>query len=117
MEYVFTGFRQVDTMRHYGFQGIADDHSRTSFSVATDVTLLRKYSIALQDVALLCRRFLQQREARDDQHSVVLTEEDMRRIADARTALLDLAAQKRKPHRTPVSRKVGQGWRTENATR
>ena len=115
MEYVFTGFRQVDTIRHYGFQGIADDHSRTSFTVATDVTLLRKYSIALQDFALLCRRFLQEREARDDQRSVILTEEEMRRIAGARTALLELAASKRKPHRAPVSHKVGQAWRSETS--
>jgi hypothetical protein len=115
MEYVFTGFRQVDTMRHYSFQGIADDHTRTSYVVATDVTLLRKYSIALQDVALLCRRFLQQRDATDVRHSVILTEEEMRRIAEARTALLELAASKRKPHRVPASRKVGQAWRSETA--
>lgn len=105
MEYVFNGFRQVDSMRHYAFQGIAADHSRRPFIVATDITLLRKYSIALQDMPLLCRRFLEEREGHDEGRSVMLGEEDMRRYADKKAAaLLEIAARKRKHQRVVASR-------------
>jgi len=113
MDYVFTGFRQVEAIRHYGFEGIASDRSRTKYNVQADMALLRKYAIALQDVPLLCRRFLQEREGNDDLVSVMMNEDAMRKYADARTALLEDAARKRKQHRTPLSNKIGQAWRGE----
>lgn len=114
MEYVFTGFRQVNLTRHYGFQGVAADRSRKQFTVGTDVTLLRKYAIALQDVPLLCRRFLEERDTADETRALTLTEDQMRRYADNRAALIELNARKRKQHRGPVSSKVGQAWRAES---
>ncbi len=113
MEYVFTGFKQVEAIRHYGFEGIGADRSRTKYNVQADVALLRKYAIALQDVPLLCRRFLQEREGNDDLVSVMMSEDSMRKHADARTALIEDAARKRKQHRTPLSSKIGQAWRGE----
>jgi hypothetical protein len=107
VEYVFTGFRQVDGMRFYGFQGISADRSRQPYTVATDVTLLRMYAIALQDVPLLCRRFLEEREGRDGRHSIILGEADMRRHVDQKAAdLVERAARKRKPNSAAVSIKI-----------
>ena len=110
MEYVFVGFRQTDAVRHYGFQGIAEDRSRSVYTVGVDTTLLRKYSIALQDVALICRRFLEEREGEDARHAVMLTEAHMRLFAENRAAVAASTA-KRRQHRPPVSNKVGQAWR------
>lgn len=112
MEYVLVGFRQVDAVRHYGFQGIAEDRSRVEFTVGTDMTLLRKYSIAIQDVPLLCRRFLEERDISDARHAIMLSEDQMRRFAEARSAV-EAAAKMRKHHRPPTSSKVGQAWRSE----
>jgi hypothetical protein len=111
MEFVFTGFQQVDGVRHYGFQGVAADRSRVQFTVGTDVTLLRKYAIALQDVPLLCRRFLEEQDESGRKRAVMFTEQDMRRYADTQASAREAAAQRRRPHRAPVSNKVGQAWR------
>ena len=111
MEYVFVGFRQTDTVRHYGFQGVAEDRSRSAYTVGVDTTLLRKYSIALQDVALICRRFLEQREAADAPRAVMLTEAHLQVFVENRAAIAATTAKRKQHHRPPVSNKVGQAWR------
>ncbi len=116
MEFVFTGFKQVDSVRQYGFQGIAEDRSRQGYVVATDVSLLRKYRIPLQDLPLLFRRFLQAHDEANEQHSMMFSEEDMRRYAENRAAEAEAAASKRTKHRhVPTPKNSGMVWRGARA--
>ncbi len=79
-------------MRHYAFQGIASDRTRTEFIVGTDLQLIRKYQIAVQELPLLCRRLLEEHMLSDPQTTVFFTEEDMRLFAKNRAEAKELAA-------------------------
>ena len=109
MDFVFTGFKQVQNLRQFAFEGIADDHTRTAFVVDADLMLIRKYQITMQDLPLLCLRLLEAHP--EGPHAITFTEEDMRSYATNRTAAKDLAASKRKPMRRPSSPAIGSAWR------
>ena len=53
MDFVLTGFRQDANVRHFAFQRVAGDHSRTEFTVSADMSLLVKHKIPLQELPLL----------------------------------------------------------------
>ena len=59
MEFVFTGFRQSNNFRHFAFEGIAEDRTRTQFVVGADLMLIRKYQITMQELPLICLRLLE----------------------------------------------------------
>jgi len=54
------GFRQERDIRHFTFKGANDDRTHSEFTVAADVSLLRKYGIAVQELPLLCLHLLEQ---------------------------------------------------------
>lgn len=112
MEYFFTGFRQFDSVRQYAFEGNADERPRRKYTVAIDVGLVRKYSIPLQEVPLLCRRFLEESEVSDERRAFLFSEEDMRRHRAAQVALIEATAARRKHHTVPArNNKTGEAWR------
>ena len=47
MEYVLTGVEQSENIRSYGFAEIDRTLRRAGFTVAVDISLLRKYAIPL----------------------------------------------------------------------
>ena len=53
MDFTLTGFRQERDIRNFTFRGDNDDRTHSEFTVAADVSLLRKYGIALQELPLL----------------------------------------------------------------
>lgn len=110
MDYVFIGFRQTDGVRHYGFQGVAAGQPRTRVIIDADVNLLRKHSIALQDVPLMCRRLLESSDGSGDRR-LLFTEEQMCRHADQQAAIKEAAATKRRQHRPPVTHLSAHLWR------
>jgi len=111
MDYVFTGFRQDNSVRQYSFEGIDADRKRTAFTVGADLALIRKYDIRVQELPLLCRAVLERRIAGEPRRSLTFTEEDMRTHATSAAAAREAAAHKRKSGRRPVSPRVGQAWR------
>jgi hypothetical protein len=113
MEFVFTGFRQVSDIRSYTFQIIAADRSKSIVTVGADLSLVRKHRIPLQELPLLCRRLLEnQTGTRKSTATLMFTEKDMLGYVSERVAAEHVAEMKRRAHRTPVSSRAGQAWRT-----
>ena len=110
MQFVLMGFGEDPVFRVFKFEGVAEDRSRTEFTVKADPVLARQHGIRLQELPLLCRALLEQRFETATKHMLIYGEDDMRVFADAAAARLE-AAQKRKPPRRPVSDQVGNAWR------
>jgi len=108
MRYVLTGVNQSQNTRLFAFDRVGDDRTRTEFTVGVDISLIRTYAISLQELPLLCRRFLEER-VKPTQTSA-LTEAEMAEYARRRAAA---AGEERKPkrHRRPSSNRVGWAWR------
>jgi len=113
--FVLTGFSQETGFRVFRFTLAGPGIPRVEFTVRADLSLLRRYSIPVQDLPLLCRGLLERRDELDESRALIFSEEEMqahsKECADARLA----AAQKRKPPRKPVSENVGSAWRGPNA--
>ena len=108
MDFVLTGFRQEANVRRFAFQRVADDHSRTEFTVSADMLLLAKHKIPLQELPLLCRALLEDQQQTGPAKAVVFTETDMLVYVNRRSAAKDEADRKRAQHRSPfVKRKPG----------
>jgi len=105
MEFVLAGFRQVDNIRLYYFDAV-EGKVRQQITVSADLTLIRNYRIALQELPLLCRRLLERRAAAEP---AIVTESEMARHVSERAAANLIS--KRRQHRAPVSDRRGQAWR------
>lgn len=95
MPYTLSGFKQIENIRHYRFDGVNADRSRQQFVVGVDIELIRRYRIQLQELPLLCRAVLERGEGIQ---SMIFSEADMQRYADERTTA-DAEALKRRQGR------------------
>ena len=109
MQYILTGFTHDVGFRVFAFEGIGKDRVRVAFSVKVDLVLIRKYGIRMQELPLLCKRVLEQRDGEDTVRSFTYTEAAMSLLADANAA--EAAAQKRKPPPKPPTENAGAAWR------
>lgn len=96
MQFILTGFTQDRGFRVFGFEGIGPDRTRTPFTVRIDLALVRRYSIRVQELPLLCRGLLEQRDESGPERAVTFTEAEMRRYADHCAAEREAAQKKRK---------------------
>jgi len=103
MQFVFTGFKHTESLRVFEFEGIADDRTRSNYFVSADLMLIRRYGIRVQELPLLCRRFLEQHELGENVHTVMYAEQDMRLYMDNCTAERDAAQRRKTPRRAPPS--------------
>jgi hypothetical protein len=115
MQFVLTGFTPDTGFRVFAFEGIAEDRSRTGFTVRTDLALIRRYGIQVQDLPLLCRGLLERRDETGGEHTFVYTEAEMRLHADQCAAEKD-AAQRKKAARRPPVNNLGSAWRGNSGT-
>ena len=99
MVFVLAGFQQKENLRHYRFEGIADDRTRVDYFVVADLVLLRKYQIGLQDAPLLCLHLLQSEGESSETRRLTFSEDAMRKYAGDRAAAKEAAALKAKKHR------------------
>jgi hypothetical protein len=95
----------------FTYARIAEDRSRTEFTVRADMALVRRYLIPMQELPLLCRNFLARREDLGHARAVVFGEEDMRMYAANCALAKQAAASKRKPSHRPPSGNLGAAWR------
>jgi hypothetical protein len=100
MQFVMTGFREATGFRIFAFEGIAADRTRTEFTVKTELAILGRYGIRLQELPLLCRALLERRAEGETGNALTYTEDDMRSFAAVAAAHAE-AAQRRKPPRRP----------------
>jgi len=109
MQFIMTGFTQEMGFRVFGFERIGDDRVRTAFTVRADLALTRTYGIRIQELPLLCRCLLEQRQAADETRALTLTEGEM--CLHAQVAR-DAAASRKKPSRKPpITENPGAAWR------
>ena len=118
MNYLLTGFTQECGHRIFNFERVNEDRSRAHFSVSAELAMSQRYGISFQELPLLCRGFLEQRQESLNQTRAASTERltyaeaDMRRYADGRNAERQAAANNRKTPRRPANaEKLGMGWR------
>ena len=107
MQYHFIRFDQTDGVRRFAFDCVADDRSVSHVVVRADVTLARKYDIRLQELPLLCRRFLSELPADRQAAAVTFSETDMRAVRTAAEAIVETRKQKT----SRVSATTGHAWR------
>ena len=98
MEYVLTGVEQSENIRSYGFAEIDRTLRRAGFTVAVDISLLRKYAIPLQELPLLCLHFLETQRAAGAEQNLIYGETEMVQYA-SRRADTERAMEQRKAHR------------------
>ena len=109
MTITFTGFQQLQSMRHFAFDCVATDRSRTTVTVCADLALARKHHILMQELPLLCLRLLEQRPDLDLTPLLTLTEANM---AAVEAAVLTLAATRKENRRAPAATgSLGHAWR------
>src|ERR1700688_3275885 len=110
MQFILTGFTQELGFRVFAFERMAEDRTRTRWTVRADLALIRRYGIRLQELPLMCRGLL---ERGDDveTRAIIFSEEQMRTCADERAAAKEGAAHKRKAPRRPASENSGAAWR------
>lgn len=110
MHFILTGFTQDSGFRVFAFEGISAERVRTSHTVRTDLGLIQRYAIRIQELPLLCRSLLERHEAAGDAGPLTFTEEDM--VLHARDcAAARLTASQRKSPRKPASQNLGSAWR------
>ena len=117
LEFILTGFKQTQNVRHYQFQVIGADRTRRDVSVDADLDVMRKHGISIQEMPLLCRRLLEESEAAralDQSHGAVtvsetstaevllFSSEDMAVHARGRAAAkLEQELKRKRPNRPP----------------
>jgi hypothetical protein len=101
MQFSLTGLSQDANVRTYAFDGSAPDQKRRNITVSVDIALARRYAISLQELPLLCLRFLEAQHATDESITLTFSEGEMRSIADRREEAKRLVAMNRRPPRRP----------------
>src|SRR5260370_18837794 len=107
MQFILTGFTQDTNVRVFAFAGIAGDRTRSTYTVRTDLALIRRYGIRVQELPLLCRGLLERHDEGGQERTLTFTEEEMRRHASC-AAERD-AAHRRKSTRKPPTNHIGTG--------
>lgn len=99
MEFALTGFSAETAFRVFRFDGIKGNVRQAGFSVKTDLSLVRKYAIALQDLPVLCRKLLE--NLGEENHTLTFTEDQMREHAKTRETERELARSRKSLRRMP----------------
>ena len=94
VRFILTGFTQESGVRVFAFEKIADDQTRTKYSVRADLALSRKYDIRMQELPLLCRGLLERRGTEDDTHAFTFTEQEMSLRSKESAAIAALRSRK-----------------------
>lgn len=118
MEFLLTGFTHEKDFRVFSFECIGTDRVWTKCTVRADLSVTRKYGIALQELPLLCRGLLDRREMAEahpggDNVSITFTEDEIRTLSDERAAAR-AAIPRRKPPTRPAPDQLGAAWRDQN---
>ena len=84
MKYALTGFAHDGGLRVFRFEGLEPDRSRVVFTVGVDLGLAREYRIGIQELPLLCRRFLEARSSGSSITALTVPEATLLAYADER---------------------------------
>ena len=112
-QFVLNGFSETAGMRIFQFEGVASDRSRSAFTVRADLALSRRYGIKIQELPLLCRKFLEGCEEGELKRTFTFTEAEMCAHASNAAARAEAAKLKKAPRRPPANtnNRLGAAWR------
>ena len=102
MQFVLTGFTHNAGSRVFEFEGVGKDRTRTYFSVSADISLSQALGIRVQELPLLCLRFLEQLDTSDEARNLIFAEKDMRAYVNECAAEREAAAQRKRSSRRPA---------------
>ena len=108
MNFTLAGFREKDGVRQFSFKCISTGGLSSMVTVRADVNVARKHEIRLQDLPLLCIRFLA--SMREDQLSASVTLTEAYMISIETAAKNEAEKKQQRPSRRP-SPATGQAWR------
>lgn len=113
MHYVLTGFSQIKEFRVFAFDGVGSDRSRQPFWVRANLDLTRRYGIPQQELPLLCRHILEQRDDSRTERIYTFEEAEMALQRQALKVRQEQVAQKRATvRRRPANNtELGASWR------
>lgn len=101
MKFLYMGFAHKTTgIREYIFQGLVAGGVRKGLLVTTDVALLTKHHIQIQEVPMMCLRLLESTGETDPQLDLILTETDMLAHIRAKELAKEQAALSKKTRRS-----------------
>ena len=109
MQFVLSGFTEHLGFRVFAFEGVAAGHERNKFTVRAELVLTRRYGIRLQELPLLCRGLLDEREEGAEIQSLTFTEDQMRIWANERAATRKASTKKKKTPPKPAAASA-RGW-------
>jgi hypothetical protein len=101
MQFSLTGQSQNADVRTYAFNGNASGQKGRSVTVSVDIGAARRHAISLQELPLLCLRFLEVSLATSEATALTFSEGDMLAIAGQREEAKRAAALKHRPPRRP----------------
>lgn len=110
MQFVLTGFSHNEGLRVFEFEGIRADRTRSHFSVSADIALSRSHGIRVQELPLLCLRFLEQQDTTGEARDLTFAENDMRAYVNECAAEREAAQRKRAPRRPPGNPAARSEW-------
>lgn len=99
MQFSLTGQTQNADVRTYAFDGNYSDRKTRGLTVSVDIALARRYAISLQELPLLCVRFLEEQTASSEATALTFSESAMRIIVGQREEAKRLAATRHKQPR------------------
>lgn len=105
MAFTLTGVTNKDNLRRFTFESANRGSPRTAVVVLADLALARKYGIPLQELPLLCLRFLENGTA-GGLGTLDFSENEMIEYAKRRSVAKDLAEQKKRAYRPPRVRRT-----------
>lgn len=82
MQFMYTGFTQLNAVRFLMFRQVMDDGSRPLFRITAPLALMRSAGLTLQDLPLLGRRTLEALPEGAEAQNVTLTMSEMRAFVD-----------------------------------
>lgn len=108
MDYVLTNFQQHLNIRSFFFKGTNSARERLEYIVGVDLSIARKYSIPVQELPLLCLRFLEQRTDELQPRGVNFTEAQLAGFASERDAEKKRSEAKRRGQFKPSAKVAAQ---------
>lgn len=111
-QFVLVGFVHHEGFRVFSFERREEDHGRTIFTVQTDLNLIKRYGIPLQELPSACRTILERRQHGENRRSLIFGEDEIRIYAEQAAAARIASSQRKKTPKKPPSENVGNAWRS-----
>jgi len=106
MSLILLGFSQEAEIRHFAFERVAADGTRTGCIVHADLPMARRFNVKIQDLPLICRRVLAA-HTEDQRESVVVTADEMRSHAEGVAASTALGRAGKRPRSANTLSSIG----------